>query len=119
MLDEFGDFLYPRTREMMPAFAELADDYKVEVPIDPADSSKGTDQIRVRVATLPELGYAVSNELGINAPNEGIYVMRNQREIAAAQTLNIFAKAQNLNRFRAEIHIPASLDRRIGINWTK
>lgn len=119
MLEEFGDFLFPRTREMMPAFAELADDYKVDVPIDPTKPSKGTDQIRVRVATLPELGYAVSNELGINAPNEGIYVMRNQREIAAAQTLNIFAKAQNLNRFRAEIHIPASLDRRIGINWTK
>ena len=42
-----------------------------------------------------------------------------QREIAAGQTLNIYTKAQDLNRFRAEIHIPASLDRRIGINWTK
>jgi hypothetical protein len=119
MLEESRDFLLPKTRELMPSFAELADDYTVDVPIDPNDASKGTDQIRVRVVNLPELGYALSTELGINAPNEGIYVMRNQREIAPAQTLGIFAKAQNLNRFRAEVHIPASLDRRIGINWTK
>jgi len=45
--------------------------------------------------------------------------MRNQREIANAQTFGLFQKHTWLTRFRAEIHFPASLDKRIGLNWTK
>jgi hypothetical protein len=119
MLEQYKDYILPKTRDMLARFSELVDDFTIEVPIDPNDASIGNDSLRVRIVTLPDLGQALANELGINAPSQGVYVMRNQREIAPSQTLGIWAKAQNLNLFRAELHVPASLDKRIGIEWTK
>ncbi|CAN5774277.1 MAG: ATP-binding protein [Gemmatimonadetes bacterium] len=119
MLEEYKDYIFPKTREMIPTFSELVEDFSIDVPIDPSEPALGTDSLRVRVVTLPQLGYGLSAELGVNAPNQGIYVMRNQREIAPSQTLGVYSRAQDLNRFRAELHVPASLDKRIGIDWTK
>lgn len=120
MLDENKDFIFPKTRDMLSAnFAEPVDTFRVEVPIDPRNPESATDEIVVSIVQLPELGTGLSLELGISATNEGIYVLRNQREIASAQTLGIFARAPALTTFRAELHVPATLDKRVGINWTK
>jgi hypothetical protein len=120
MLEENREFLYPRTRDLIAgSFADFVDTIRIEVPIDPSSPNKGTDEIVVRIVNLQETSSGLSTELGINAPNSGIYVMRNQREIAPAQTLGVFARAQALTGFRAEMHVPATLDKRIGINWTK
>jgi hypothetical protein len=119
MLEENKDYIFPGTRDLIPDYATLIDDFTIDVDIDPSDVARGRDQIRVRVVDLPDAAQALAGELGITVSNQGIYVMRNQREIAPAQTLTIFSRAQNLNRFRAELHIPASLDRRVGIDWTK
>lgn len=120
LLAENKPLFFPNTLALLGArFSELVADFEIPVPIDQSDSKGETDAVRVRVVNLPDLGRTVSEELGINAPSEGFYVMRNQREIAAAETLGVFAKAQGLTSFRAEIHVPATLDHRIGINWTK
>lgn len=120
MLAENKDFLFPKTRDLLQSiFAEPIETLRIKVPVDPNDSEMGSDELVVQLVALPELGQALSTELGINAANSGIYVMRNQREIAPAQTLSLFTKAQALTGFRAELHVPATLDKRIGVNWTK
>lgn len=120
MLAENKDFIFPKTRELLQTnFAEAIETLRIKVPLDPNDPEAGSDELAVQLVNLPDLGMALSGELGINAPNSGVYVMRNQREIAPAQTLGLFAKAQALTGFRAELHVPATLDKRIGINWTK
>jgi len=120
MLEENGQFLYPETKGLLTEFSQLVDDIRLAVPVDPANDAAGADTVRIRIVDLPEFGgAALARELEIGAANCGIYIMRNQREIAAAQTLQMFQKNFALARFRAELHIPASLDRRIGINWMK
>jgi hypothetical protein len=119
MLEENKAFIFPGTRDLMPEFGQLLDDFTFEVPIDPAKPESAVDAIQVRIVHLPDPGAALAAQLGINAANAGIYVMRNQRQIASSQTLQLFQKVQALNRFRAELHVPASLDKRVGINWTK
>jgi hypothetical protein len=119
MLEEYSQYLLPQTRELISSFSELVDDIELPVPLDPGNPEAGTDTVRIRIVDLPDDGGALARALDISAANCGIYVMRNQREIAAAQTLQMFQKNFALTRFRAELHLPASLDRRIGINWMK
>ncbi len=119
MLEEFSQYIFPQTKDLLSSYAELIDDMKLEVPIDPSNPEAGTDTVRIRIVDLPDDGKALAQQLNISASNSGIYVMRNEREIAAAQTLGMYQKNFALVRFRAELHIPASLDRRIGINWMK
>jgi hypothetical protein len=51
--------------------------------------------------------------------SQGFYVMRNQREIANAVTLNFFTKHNDFNRMRGEIFFPGTMDRLVGIEFTK
>lgn len=59
------------------------------------------------------------NHLTYNPTNEGYYILRNNREIAAAQTLGLYARHPEYNRFRCEISYSSNLDRQFGINFTK
>jgi hypothetical protein len=45
--------------------------------------------------------------------------MRNQREIIGAVTLNFFTKHNDFNRMRGELFFPGTLDRLVGIEFTK
>jgi hypothetical protein len=45
--------------------------------------------------------------------------MRNQREIMNAVTLSFFTKHGDFNRMRAELFFPGTLDRMVGIEFTK
>ena len=116
MLDEYKDMIFPRTREKILEFSAVLEDFSIQVPLKADAPDADFDNVRVRIAVLPEAG---AIDLGINVSNQGIYVVRNQREIIEAATLGMFSRAQDLNRFRAELYIPASLDKRFGLDWRK
>ena len=59
------------------------------------------------------------DRIAINTTNQGFYVMRNSREIAAAETLGLYERHPSKNRFRCEISYTGNLDKEFGINFTK
>lgn len=78
-----------------------------------------SDVIRVRVALLPDFGIEGNRDRGINIPNQGIYLMRNYREIAEGEMFGLQAKHNDFNRVRAEVFFPATLDELMGVDFTK
>lgn len=75
--------------------------------------------IRMRIVALPKVSDTESKNMGINIPNQGFYLMRNNREITSGESFGIFRKHGDTNRFRAEIFVSSDLDRKIGINFRK
>lgn len=51
--------------------------------------------------------------------DQGFYLMRNNRQIARAETLDMFVKHSELNRVRIEIGFSGDLDRFMGITFKK
>lgn len=78
-----------------------------------------SDVIRVRVALLPDFGIEGNSDRGINIPNQGIYLLRNYREIAEGEMFGLQTKHNDLNRVRAEVLFPATLDELMGVGFTK
>jgi hypothetical protein len=78
-----------------------------------------SEKIRVRIAILPSYSKELSDKIGINIPNQGFYVLRNNREIASAVSLDVYTKHNLLNRLRMELFFPASLDEDMGLNYSK
>lgn len=77
------------------------------------------EKIRIKMVTLPDFGTDGNLERGFVLNNQGFYVLRNNREIAEAQTLGLFTRHSEFNLFRAEVFVPATLDHVIGVNFTK
>lgn len=76
--------------------------------------------LRLRIYHLPNLTSLEAKERGINIPNQGFYLMRNNRQVVSGEALGkIFTKHNDLNRFRAEIYFDGSLDKKIGVNFKK
>jgi len=99
----------PRTQQF--------DDGEVSIKIN--DEAKTiTDMIRIKLAILAE---SVDGEAVIaqNWKNQGFYILRNNREVLDAVTLDFFTKHPELNRFRGEIHFTGTLDKYMGVNFTK
>jgi hypothetical protein len=78
-----------------------------------------SDVIRVRVALLHDFGIEANSVRGINIPNQGIYLLRNYREIAEGEMFGLMTKHNDLNRVRAEVFFPATLDELMGVDFTK
>ncbi|HVF56516.1 MAG TPA: ATP-binding protein [Pyrinomonadaceae bacterium] len=78
-----------------------------------------SDTIRVRVALLPDFGVEGNSARGINIPNQGVYLLRNYREIAEGEMFGLVTKHNDLNRVRAEVFFPATLDELMGVDFTK
>lgn len=76
--------------------------------------------VRVRLFLLPDLSKTKNKELGINQFNQGLYVMRNNRQIIRAnmQWLGL-VKNSWYNRFRGEIYIGGEVDKTVGIDYQK
>ena len=93
-------------------------DDPVQVSITDDDGTHRTESVRLRIVLVPEIP---ANELDIarSMKSQGFYIMRNQREIANAVTLNFFTKHNDFNRMRGEIFFPGTLDRLVGIEFTK
>jgi len=77
------------------------------------------EKIKVSMVILPDFGQEANESRGIGPRNSGFYVLRNHREIAEAQTLEVFTRHPDLNRFRAELMFSGTLDEEMGINFTK
>jgi hypothetical protein len=76
------------------------------------------ESVRARIVLVPE---TPANELDVarSMKAQGFYVMRNQREIVNAVTLNFFTKHNDFNRMRGELFFPGTLDRLVGVEFTK
>jgi len=116
--DNLKPFIDPQTP--LPEFGRIVEDIPIDdIPVDPQDPTKGNETVRLRIAELPALTMQQANQFGISQSNQGIYVLRNNRQIEAAQTLGTFTRHNGLNRFRAELFLPGTLDKRTAIDWTK
>ena len=91
----------------------------LEVKLTNSEGKEVRDQIRVRIAVLPDFGADGNKERKINQAGQGFYILRNNREIADGKTLDLFARHNDLNRFRAEIFFSGTLDEFMGVNFTK
>jgi len=82
------------------------------------DREEKSENVRVRIVLLPEVP---ATELDVNRSMkaQGFYVMRNQREVLSAVPLNFFTKHNDFNRMRGELFFPGTLDRLVGIEFTK
>ncbi|MPZ50054.1 MAG: hypothetical protein GEU75_12290 [Dehalococcoidia bacterium] len=66
--------------------------------------------VYLRAVDLPDLGSAGNRAENITADNSGFYVLRNNREIMAAQTFDFYRKHPDFAHFRAELSFDGTLD---------
>jgi hypothetical protein len=93
---------------------KIYSDEEYEVP-----SYKGKDRIRVKIAILPEVNGTLESEMKMNIRSQGFYVIRNNREIADGQSLDVFKKHNDFNRLRIELSFTSNLDNEMGVRFTK
>jgi Histidine kinase-, DNA gyrase B-, and HSP90-like ATPase len=86
------------------------------------EGEEQTETVRIRLVVLPDHGSTQLNKKhGYNVQRSGFYVLRNNREIAAAQLLglNSLSRHPDFIRFRGEIFISGRMDEAMGIEFTK
>ena len=84
-----------------------------------ADGNEVTEKFRLKIALLPDFGEMGNRERKFDLRHQGFYILRNNREIAEAETLGLFTRHSEFNLFRAELSVPATLDDALGVNFTK
>src|SRR6266542_1785195 len=87
-----------------------------------AEGQDVQDTVQIRLVILPDHGSRKLNEkAGYNIKRMGFYVLRNNREIAEAQLLNLASLSRHPDffRFRAELFVTGRLDETLGIEFTK
>ncbi len=99
-------------------YSEHFDDGQLTIKIDD-DGKIITDTVRIKLAILPDRPAEGDQSESQNIPRQGFYVLRNNREILDAVTLDFFTKHNDFNRFRGEIHFTGLLDKYMGVNFTK
>jgi hypothetical protein len=104
---------------MLSEGGEVQSDEQYIVRFHDSNGIEQSDTIRVRVVLLPDFGIEGNSARGINIPNQGIYLLRNYREIADGEMFGLTTKHNDLNRVRAEVYFPASLDDPMGVDFTK
>lgn len=98
--------------------AEHFCDERIEVRFQDGDKQT-KDVIHVKLAILPDSPADGEKSKEANIRTQGFYVLRNNREILDAETLGMFTKHNDLNRFRGEILFSGNLDKHMGVNFTK
>ncbi len=73
----------------------------------------------IKIALLPNFDSQTCKIKKINIPNQGFYIMRNNREIASGITLGTFTKHNDFNRLRMELYFSGNFDQEMNINFTK
>lgn len=115
-----GEAVTPRDPLMMDEEGTEAYSYdSFDVTMTNSEGKEVRDQVRVRIALLPDFGNDGNKERKINQHGQGFYILRNNREIAEGKTLDLFTRHNDLNRFRAEIFFAGTLDEFMGVNFTK
>jgi hypothetical protein len=113
-----GELLAPED-PMGGSESEIFSDEAYPIRFTDTNGVEHEDEFRVRLAILPPLGKSMAKLEGQGIRNQGIYVMRNNREIKAATTLDLFQKHNDLNRFRGELFFTGELDEAMGVNFAK
>lgn len=67
-------------------------------------------KVSLVIVDLPDYGPTVNRQLGILPGAAGFYLVRNNREIAAAQTLGFFRHHHQYSHFRAEVAYDGTMD---------
>lgn len=94
--------------------------YDDDLVLNLEDNKKAS--IHIKLALLPDNINTISAAAGINVTNQGIYYLRNNREIESGATLKgsrLKVKHPQLNRVRCEISFDSSLDEYFGVSFTK
>lgn len=68
---------------------------------------------------LPDLGFIGNQEAGILPHNSGVYVVRNGRQIMAAQTFGMYRHHHSYSGFRAELSFNKDADRLFHVDVMK
>ena len=97
---------------------EVIVDELVPVSVTDEEGTRHEENVRARIVLVPEFP-ATELDVGRSMKSQGFYVMRNLREIANAETLNFFTKHNDFNRMRGEVFFPGTLDKLVGIEFTK
>lgn len=106
MLEKQGGWVYSDREYVIPYLDE--------------NSQQKSSAVRIRLLVLPDLSKPKNKELGINQFNQGMYIMRNNRQIIRSnmQWLGL-VKSSWYNRFRGEVYLNGELDKTVGINFQK
>lgn len=88
-----------------------------ELPI--LNSNGKKEKIGIKIVVLPDMSDQLMKEKKINVRSQGFYVLRNNREIASGQSLDVFQKHNDFNRVRIELTFSASLDNEMGVRFSK
>lgn len=99
---------------------EVYSDRDYTLPYLDENGKQKSTNVRVRLFLLPDLSKTKNKELGINQFNQGLYIMRNDRQIIRGnmQWLGL-VKNSWYNRFRGEIYLGGELDKTVGIDFQK
>lgn len=104
--------------QLADPLTETVIDEVITIAVEEEDGQEKHENIRARIVLIPETP-ANDLEVGKSMKAQGFYVMRNQREIMNAVTLDFFTKHNDFNRMRGEVFFPGTLDRLVGIEFTK
>jgi len=77
------------------------------------------ESIRVKVAILPDYPQKRATQEGIGQKSQGFYIVRNNREIAKAKTLDLWSRHNDLNRVRIELMFSGNIDDEMNVNFIK
>lgn len=97
---------------------EIYSDEEYPVTIQ-SNGKEQQENIRIRIALIPRDVSGGQRDLDANLPNQGFYILRNNREIRAHDTLDAFHKHNDFNRLRGEIFFTGDMDALVGIDFTK
>lgn len=112
--------------DKIPIAKPYADIAPIEIP-EVLDENGDPEKVRVKVVLLdvdsirrrPDWSPKWMAERGLNQKNQGFYLMRNDRQISEALTLDLFTRHPGLSYFRGEISFSPALDRYFGIQTNK
>lgn len=117
-----GKNIYIRNNKINLYDPLMMDNKSTEVYSDESFSVENngvSENVRVKIVLLPQVSEQNDRIEGLNIANQGFYILRNNREVAAGETLGIFTKHNDYNRMRVEISFPGSLDELMGVNFMK
>ena len=83
------------------------------------NGSSRVENVHVKITLISENAAAGERDITLSLKNQGFYVLRNNREIIAASTLDAFSKHNDFNRMRGEVFLSGEIDSVVGIDFTK
>lgn len=102
----------PRTRR-------LIDDKEYPFSFTNSEGKTITEVVRVRLAQIPNEDTGSTDKEDELQKLQGLYILRNYREIAGETTLGFWTQRREYNHLRGEIFFTGELDEAFGVNFQK